>query len=77
MVAPLSSYSVLVIQLDSKVDREERIDPPIQAAYFLSGEAINLTSSFIDSGTKALISFVNLSGNSLNIEVPPAKTIPL
>ena len=60
MVAPDSSYSVLVIHIDSKVEMEDKIEPPIQTANFLSGEAITLTSSFIDSGAKALISLVSL-----------------
>ena len=55
--------------------KEERIEPPIHTANFLSEEAIILTSSFIDSGAKFLISLVNLSGNPLNIEVPPDNTI--
>ena len=51
--------------MDSKVEMDERMDPPIQTANFLSGEAMTLTSSFIDSGAKALISLVSLSDNAL------------
>jgi hypothetical protein len=60
-----------VFQLDSKVEIDERIDHPIHALNFLSGETIILTFSFIDSATKILISFVSLSANSLNFEVSP------
>jgi len=56
---------------------DEIADPPIHADNFLSGESITLTSFFIDSLAKALIYFVNLSGNPLNIEEPPDKKIKL
>ena len=62
MVAPDSSYSVLVIHIDSNVEMEERMDPPIQTANFLSGEAMTLTSFFIFSGDKSIISLFSLSG---------------
>jgi len=52
-VAPDSSYSVLVIHILSNVEMEERMDPPIQTANYLSGEPMTLTSCFIDSGAKA------------------------
>ena len=80
MVAPNSSYSVLVIHINSKVEMDDKIDPPIQTVNFLSGEAMTLTSSFIDSGAKALIFLVSLSGNPIYtdihyIEVPPDNII--
>ena len=77
MVAPLSSYSFLVIQHDSNVEIAESIEPPIQTANFLSGDAITLISSLIQSGAKALISLVSLSGKPLNIVFPPDKTMQL
>jgi len=69
MVAPDSSYSVLVINIDSKEEIDDKIDSSIQTANFLSGEAITFTSSFIDSGAKGLISLVSLSGSPLYIEL--------
>merc|ERR1739848_647839 len=39
MVGPASSYSSLVIHMEVKVEREAKIDPPIQTEYFLSGGA--------------------------------------
>ena len=52
MIAPDSSYSVLVIYLSSKPEILKRIGPLIYVLNFLSGEEITLISSFIDSGAK-------------------------
>ena len=43
MLGPDSSYSSFVIHMLAKVEREERMDPPIQTEYFLSGGAMTLT----------------------------------
>ena len=75
MLTPHSSYSELVIHIDSNVEMEDMMDPPIHDVNFLSGLAITLTSFFIITGAKFLISFFNLSGNPLSNEVPPDKTI--
>ena len=40
---------------DAKVEREARMDPPIQTEYFLSGGAITLT--FIVGGARKTTSF--------------------
>merc|ERR1719260_213819 len=42
MDGPHSSYSCLVIHICWKVDREERMEPPIHTEYFLSGGAMIL-----------------------------------
>ena len=57
------------------VDNDDKKAPPIQIEYILSGSAITLTLFFIDSGTKYLTSFVNLSGKPENKVVPPDKII--
>jgi hypothetical protein len=56
-----------------KVDKEERIDPPIQTEYFLSGGARTLI--FIEEGALLTISLDNLSAIPVNIVVPPDNTI--
>ena len=43
MLGPDSSYSSFVIHMLAKVESEERMDPPIQTEYFLSGGAMTLT----------------------------------
>jgi hypothetical protein len=40
MEGPASSYSCLLIHICWKVEREARMEPPIQTEYFLSGGAI-------------------------------------
>merc|ERR1712002_707517 len=42
MEGPHSSYSCLVIHICWKVEREARMEPPIQTEYFLSGGAMIL-----------------------------------
>jgi hypothetical protein len=44
MDGPASSYSCLLIHICWKVDREARMEPPIQTEYFLSGGAMIYTS---------------------------------
>merc|ERR1712226_1441378 len=55
MEGPHSSYSCLVIHICWKVDREDRMDPPIQTEYFLSGGAMILI--LMVEGARAVISF--------------------
>ncbi len=43
MLGPASWYSSFVIHIVEKVEIEDKIDPPIQTQYFLSGTAITLT----------------------------------
>ena len=40
MEGPDSSYSCLLIHICWKVEREARMEPPIQTEYFLSGGAM-------------------------------------
>jgi len=48
MVGPASVYSSLVIHIVPKVEIDDKIDPPIQTQYFLSGTATTLTKDLID-----------------------------
>ena len=73
MEGPDSSYSCLDIHICWKVDREARMDPPIQTEYFLSGGAMILT--FIVGGAKEEISFCILSAMPGNMVDPPDKTV--
>ena len=70
---PNSSYSDLVIQNDWKVERELRMEPPIQTEYFLSGGATILT--FIVDGARNVISFCMRSGIPGYMLVPPDMTM--
>merc|ERR1719239_760015 len=72
MDGPDSSYSCFEIHICWKVEREARIDPPIQTEYFLSGGAITLI--FMVLGARAVISFCILSAMPGYIVVPPDKT---
>jgi len=73
MEGPDSSYSALVIHIVWKVLNEDKILPPIQTEYFLSGGAITLI--FMLDGAKATTSLFNLSAIPPNIVVPPDITI--
>lgn len=75
MASPVSWNSALVIHMVWKVDREERIEPPIQTKNFLSDGATTLI--FIVEGAKAVISLFSLSGSPGNIVVPPLITMLL
>merc|ERR1712058_133026 len=75
MDGPDSSYSSFLIHISSKVDREDRIDPPIQTEYFLSGGAIILM--FMLAGAWASISFFIRSSIWENIVDPPDMTMLL
>lgn len=69
MDGPLSSYSCFEIHICWKVERDARIEPPIQTEYLRSGGAMILT--FIDDGARAVISFCIRSEIPGYIVVPP------
>jgi hypothetical protein len=73
MDGPDSSYSALEIHICWKVDRDARMEPPIQTEYFLSGGAT--TFIFIVEGARAVSSLVILSAMPGNIVVPPDITM--
>jgi len=73
METPDSLYSSLVIHMVWKVEREERMDPPIQTEYFLSGGATILILT--EDGAREVISLLNLSLIPLYMVVPPDKTM--
>jgi hypothetical protein len=54
MAGPASSNSALLIHIGFKMDKEDKIDPPIQAENFLSGGATTLI--FIEDGANNLSS---------------------
>merc|ERR1719233_412228 len=70
---PDSSYSSFVIHISWKVDKELKIDPPIQTEYFLSGGATILT--FTALGARAVISLLSLRSIPVNIVEPPDSTV--
>jgi len=72
MDGPDSSYSSLEIHICWKVEREAKIDPPIQTEYFLSGGAMILI--FMVDGAKAVSSFCILSAMPGNMVEPPERT---
>merc|ERR1719364_571355 len=72
IVGPDSSYSPFEIHICWKVLNEERMEPPIQTEYFLSGGATTLI--FIVDGARAVSSFVIRSPMPVNIVVPPDST---
>merc|ERR1719335_1359138 len=69
---PDSSYSSFLTHMSSKVEREARMDPPIQTEYFLSGGATILT--VMEEGAFATISLLILSAIPGNIVDPPDMT---
>ena len=74
-MTPVSRYSALVIHIVWKVDKELRIEPPIQTKNFLSAGATTLI--FIVEGAKAVTYLLSLSGIPGNIVVPPLITMLL
>ena len=56
-----------------KVEREAKMEPPIQTEYFLSGGAMILI--FMVDGAKAVISFCIRSAIPGYIVVPPERTL--
>ena len=73
MDGPDSSYSCLLIHICWKVEREARMDPPIQTEYFLSGGAMILI--LMVDGARAVISFCILSAIPGYMVVPPDMTV--
>merc|ERR1711907_814319 len=73
IVGPDSSYSCLEIHICWKVEREDRIDPPIQTEYLRSGGAMILT--FIEAGARAVISLDIRSAIPAYMVVPPERTM--
>ena len=73
MDGPDSSYSCLEIHICWKVDREARIEPPIQTEYFRSGGAMILI--FIVEGARAVISFCMRSAIPGYMVLPPESTV--
>merc|ERR1712138_158576 len=73
MDGPDSSYSCLEIHICWKVDREDRMEPPIQTEYLRSGGAMILT--FMEDGARAVISFCMRSAMPVYMVVPPDMTM--
>merc|ERR1719164_453586 len=73
IAGPDSSYSALEIHICWKVEREARMDPPIQTEYFLSGGATTLI--FMVEGARALSSLVMRSPMPGYMVVPPERTM--
>merc|ERR1712112_623168 len=73
MDGPASSYSALVIHIAWKVEREAKMEPPIQTEYFLSGGAMILI--FMVDGARAVISFCIRSAIPGYMVVPPERTV--
>merc|ERR1711970_1307000 len=73
MDGPHSSYSCLEIHICWKVEREARMDPPIQTEYFLSGGAMILI--LMVEGARAVISFCIRPAIPGYMEVPPERTL--
>merc|ERR1719334_3107845 len=70
---PDSSYSCLEIHISWKVEREAKMEPPIQTEYFRSGGAMILI--FMVDGAKEVISFCILSAIPGYMVVPPERTV--
>lgn len=75
IVAPVYWYSALVIHIVWNVDKDDKIEPPIQTKNFLYWGATTFT--FIVDGAKAVTSLLSLSGMLGNIVVPPLITMLL
>merc|ERR1719284_343854 len=73
MPGPASSNSCLEIHISWKVEREAKMEPPIQTEYFLSGGAMILI--FMVEGAKAVISFCIRSAIPGYMVVPPERTV--
>jgi hypothetical protein len=61
----------LEIHICWKVEREERMEPPIQTEYLRSGGATTLI--FMEEGASAVISLLMRSAMPGNMVVPPAR----
>merc|ERR1719453_254963 len=73
MAGPDSSYSCLEIHICWKVEREARMEPPIQTEYLRSGGATTLT--VMVSGARASISFWIRESIPSYMVVPPERTM--
>merc|ERR1712072_248073 len=73
MDGPDSSYSCFEIHIWEKVDREDRMEPPIQTEYLRSGGAMIFT--FMAAGARAEISLCMRSFRPGYMEVPPDSTM--
>merc|ERR1719272_497578 len=69
---PASSYSALVIHIDWKVPRADRMDPPIQTEYLRSGGAMILIDMV--GGASAVISLDRRSARPSYMVEPPEHT---
>merc|ERR1712113_1068396 len=72
MVGPDSSYSPLEIHICWKVDKDDKMEPPIHTEYLRSGGATTLI--FMVEGASAVSSLVMRSPMPANMVVPPDKT---
>merc|ERR1719373_1199190 len=72
MRGPLSSYCSFEIHISWKDDNDERMLPPIQTEYFLSGGATTFT--LMEAGANLLISLVSLWSMLGNMVLPPEST---
>merc|ERR1711937_444373 len=70
---PDSSYSVFEIHICWNVERDARIEPPIQTEYLRSGGAITLI--FMVGGARAWTSFWTRSAMPGYMVVPPDMTM--
>merc|ERR1711971_655388 len=64
MDGPHSSYSCLVIHICWKVEREDKMEPPIQTEYFLSGGAMILI--LMVDGARAVIFLHTISNTGVH-----------
>lgn len=71
--APVSWYSLLVIHMVWNVEREDKMEPPIQTKNFLSMGATTLI--FIVEGASWVTSLLSLSGIPGNMVLPPLITM--
>ena len=71
MEGPDSSYSCLLIHICWNVDKEARMDPPIQTEYFLSAGQMILI--FIEAGARDVISRLMRSAMPGNMLEPPER----
>lgn len=69
MDGPLSSYSCFEIHICWNVDKDARIEPPIQTEYLRSGGAITFT--LIEEGAMFVTSCCRRSVMPGNMVVPP------
>merc|ERR1712048_286451 len=72
IVGPDSSYSPFEIHICWKVDKEDKMDPPIQTEYLRSGGVTTLI--FTVEGAKAVNSLVMRSPMPANMLCPPERT---